>query len=534
MNQLEFLNAEPVAIKKKEWNELLGQLPFANIEQLRNWYEIGNGKEVIEACVQAKNYKKTWKEYATKYNAENSKANWWILQTSVDGIIHAFGVRKYNVFNFQKLLTEGAIEDRTENFEKNTGKATKERLLNWYRKYGNNIIEICKSSDDPLSTWKILSEKFNNEFALSQGWFLPTTINGIIYVFWSKFCSFFNATKLLSGKEMTEEEMLSSKRKFRANKNQLIKWYNNGGREIVQSCRESGDFAVAWRNYADQFNKTSFYECWFQIQNNKVGLVTALGGSNYTIQEIVRLLEGWPEWTIVPEVSKNNGTWEKRKKQHLQWYREWWKEVIEHCRRSVNIRKAWGEYSTAFNKEQENTNELKLQTTIKGLVDVLGWTGSSIEEVVRLFEWLPSGTKIPSIKENTAAILKEETHKLEQTNERYLENDEKWLSTWMLEFSHRFPNFFNIHRKYYLPFRIFIQLLEKSHPGESEINDAYIKIEIKTGWKLLLTVTKKYIYEHNSSLILDLFHKAQESYNTLCERNNKLPFIEMDLHIEVQ
>lgn len=75
------------------------------------------------------------------------------------------------------------------------------------------------------------------------------------------FGSFFNATKLLSGKEMTEEEMLSSKRKFRANKNQLIKWYNNGGREIVQSCRESGDFAVAWRNYADQFNKTSFYEC---------------------------------------------------------------------------------------------------------------------------------------------------------------------------------------------------------------------------------------------------------------------------------
>ncbi len=141
---------------------------------------------------------------------------------------------------------------------------------------------------------------------------------------------------------------------------------------------------------------------------------------------------------------------------------------------------------------------------------------------------------IQDTKENTAAILKEETHKLEQTNERYLENDEKWLSTWMLEFSHRFPNFFNIHRKYYLPFRIFIQLLEKSHPGESEINDAYIKIEIKTGWKLLLTVTKKYIYEHNSSLILDLFHKAQESYNTLCERNNKLPFIEMDLHIEVQ
>lgn len=87
------------------------KIPFATARQLRNWYETENGRHIVSVCILSKNYKTSWKSYATKYNLANEKKLGWKLQTTVDGIILAFGIKKYNAENFQRLLAgESAVD----------------------------------------------------------------------------------------------------------------------------------------------------------------------------------------------------------------------------------------------------------------------------------------------------------------------------------------------------------------------------------------------------------------------------------------
>lgn len=64
-----------VSSKKKE---RVKRIPFATIEQLRNWHDT-EWKDIIDMCIRSKNYKEAWKTYTNEYNLEHESIYGWRL-----------------------------------------------------------------------------------------------------------------------------------------------------------------------------------------------------------------------------------------------------------------------------------------------------------------------------------------------------------------------------------------------------------------------------------------------------------------------
>lgn len=502
------------------WLEKPKYLPFATREQLLNWYTTQNGEIVINNCLSSKHYKLAWKEYTTRYNAQNEKITWWRLQTTVDGIIKVFGGTKYNVFNFRAVFswkslgTESEIPSGMDRF------ATPERLHTWYETDGGrSIVEACKKSENYIETWQTLVQEWNNKYAVEQGWYVPSTTNGVLWVFGIKNRSLYNLVAVFSGKELTEEEMNSGQKKRYATKEQLLKWYQGNWKETLQSCRESVNFTKAWRAYAIQFNKEDIFEYWFRLPLNKVGLVTTLGGVFYTIPEIVRLFECLPKWSEIPRVQK-----ETKCKVSTLIRQKTKKKVVPRVKKVI-VKKVVVEKTEP--KSIINTPVIpagtEIQTKPLFTMDEVKNAAMKALETEQATPVIYTTDTSMEIKESKVSIIKQEDVKI----------NEEELSEWMLDYSIRFPNFLEIHKKFYLPFRRFIQSLEKVCSSETKIDYKDIRIEVITKGILLITIEKAFLYEHSYSLVDAIFHEVQDWYGELYERNRKAPFIEMKLHMEL-
>lgn len=455
-----------------------------------------------------------------------------------------------------------------------------------------------------------------------------------MYAFWVKTSSFYNVVRLLSGKWLTEEEKNSSKNKYRATKEQLMQWYDTDGRKIIEECRKSGNFTKAWRTYVDDYNKNEFYESWFRLPNNKVGLGTDLWANKYSVSEIVRIFERIPEGGEIPAVKKETETNKGKKEQLMKWYENGGREVIIACRKSENVKKTWLEYVTIFN-QASHISGVQLPLELKTVAKIIGCENGSIEEIVRVFEGLGDLSEVPAIekeiqvkikqtivrikkekppktpripktkkelstktkkasqslqeqktmdrskevklpvardintsytviypqdtgvlstkiqektKDSTESILRRQsleqqisdlkkpiTEKAEKKKKKAVEEkpEEKELSAWMIDFSRRFPNFLEINHKYYIVFRKFVQSLEKAYPSEEEITNKHVRISADGRTMMTIIVEKDFLYTSNASHILDIFSETQEWYMNLSDHNKKLPFVEMDLHIEM-
>ena len=105
------------------------------------------------------------------------------------------------------------------------------------------------------------------------------------------------------------------------------------------------------------------------------------------------------------------------------------------------------------------------------------------------------------------------------------------FSEFMIAFAKRFPFFLNIPRKFYTPFRQFITNLEDIYSGEPKLNFESIGVAI-SGNTMTIQIRKSYLYEHSGEVILQIFQETCEQYNILLESNDRLSFVELDIHMD--
>lgn len=111
--------------------------------------------------------KKAWLEYSLDFNLQRASESGFLLPSTIDTVIHAFGVRHINKLNFLGLLS-GKITSEDVPSETDTEKwhkkyvASAEDLRDWYdNRGGENVVDECLNSDNYAQAWKEYAMNFN-------------------------------------------------------------------------------------------------------------------------------------------------------------------------------------------------------------------------------------------------------------------------------------------------------------------------------------------------------------------------------------